>query len=239
MTSMHQSRSVASFLALLLLFSTTPLASQAPQRTPLGALRATGEVYVNDSTVTGETTIFTGDALRTGAGGAARLTISGRGSLIVSSQTRISFEADPRYFAVLRQGSAGLRSLPGARNFQLRVGSFIVVPDPTGEAAAEVVLVADGSARVTCTAGSCGVIEVEGAQAAFLRPGETANISAAGALQVGAPPPTPTAPTPVPTGQRKSRKGLYLLLGIGGGAGAATAAALAASGGGPASPSTR
>ncbi len=248
MTRVYQSRSLASFLALLLLFGTTLQASQAPERQPLGALRTTGEAYVNDSRVTAESTVFIGDTLRTGADGAARLTVSGRGSLIASSQTRIVFEADPRYFASLQQGSAGLRSLTGAKNFQLRVGHFTVVPDPSGEAAAEVELVADGSTRITCTAGSVGVIDLEGPQSAFLHAGETAAISAEGALQAGAPgapvpgapaPTAPAPPAPIPVAKKKSRTGLYVLLGLGGAGAAGAAAALAGHGGAPSvSPST-
>jgi hypothetical protein len=244
---MHQSRTIAILLASLLLFGTTPLASQAPERTPLGALRTTGEAYVNDSRVSGESTVFIGDTLRTGADGAARLTVSGRGSVIASSQTRVVFEADPRYFATLLQGSAGLRSLTGAKNFQLRAGHFTVVPDPSGEAAAEVELVADGSTRVTCTAGSVGVIDLEGPQSAFLHAGETATILPEGALQTGAPPtptpgaPTPGAPTPTappPTAKKKSRTGLYVLLGLAGAGAAGAAAGLAGRGGAaPVSPS--
>ncbi len=246
MTKMHQSRSLASFLALLLLFGTIVQASQAPERTPLGALRTTGEAYVNDLRVTGESTIFIGDTLRTGPDGAARVTVSGRGSLVVSSQTRISFVADPRYFATLQQGSVGLRSLTGAKNFQLRVGSFSVVPDPGAEAAAEVELAADGSARINCTEGSVGVIELEGTQSVFLPPGGTTTISAEGALQAGAPgapapaAPAPTAPTPEAGKAKKSRTGLYVLLGLGGAGAAGAAAGLAGHGAAPSvSPSTK
>jgi hypothetical protein len=244
MRRMHRSRSLASFLALLLLSGTTLQASQAPERRPLGALRATGEVYVNDSRVTGESTVFIGDALRTGADGAARLTVSGRGSLIASSQTRLVFQADPRYFATLQQGSVGLRSLTAAKNFQLRVGSFAVVPDPAAEAAAEVELAADGSARINCTEGSVGVIELEGSQSLFCHAGEVATISPEGTLQTGAPraptpaAPAPTAPAPEAGKAKKSPTGLYVLLGLAGAGAAGAAAGLAGRGGAaPVSPS--
>jgi len=126
------------------------------------------------------------------------------------------------------------------------VGSFAVVPDPAAEAAAEVELAADGSARINCTEGSVGVIGLEGPQLTFLHPGEVITISPDGALQTGAPPartpapaaPAPTAPTPE-AGKKKSRAGVYVLLGLAGAGAAGAAAGLAGHGGTPSvSPST-
>ncbi len=228
-------------LSLQVLWVDPSLASQIPAREPLGSLSATGEVYVNDARVTGEVTLLVGDLLRTGADGAASVTVSGRGMLIVAKQTEVSFASEPRYFAELRHGAVGFRSLVGARNFALRIGCFIVVPVTDTEVAADIERAPDGTTRVTCTKGSLGMISFEGPESIFLHPVEVATISPECRLSTTAPlpgappagaPPTPAAP------QGISHKGL-IILGVAGAGAAAAGAALATRGGKAAvSPST-
>lgn len=235
---------VAALLALQLLAGGSVLRSQTREQQALGALRAAGEVYVNGSPVTGELTLFTGDTVRTGADGVAGLTVPGRGTLIISRQTEISFVANPRYFASLRQGTIGLRSLVDARNFQIQIGGFVVAPVAEAEAAAEIERAADGSAGVSCNVGSVGVIALEGPESIFVRAGQAVNISPEGKFIPLAPrPPTPpapappTKPTPAPPVVKKRKTG-YIVLGVVGGAAAGAAAALAGRGGPkPVSPS--
>lgn len=217
---------VAWSVVFFLLVSTADLASQAPQQIPVGALSASGEVYVNGTRATGESTIFTGETLRTGADGIARVAVSGRGSLVLASQTQVSFvaEARSRYFAVLEHGDVGWRALEGAEHFQLRFRDFIIVPVGERQAAAEIVLAADGSGNITCVAGSVGLIQLDGPQAIFIDAGEVAALSADGALLKSSssegPPSKPAA--------RKSRRGLYVLIGLAGAGGAGAAIALSA-----------
>lgn len=215
-------------LTLFLLSATANLASQTPQGKVLGTLNTSGEVYLGNMRVTvAESAIFVGETLRTGPDGAARVSVPGRGVLTVASQSRISFVESPRYFAELQQGSVGWRALAGASNFQLRFGNFTVVPFGEGEAAAVVELAADGSATVSCSAGSIGVIELEGPHALFLDAGGLATVSVEGALRRGAPAEraeTPPAP-PVPAAKKRDRR--YLWIALAGGGVAAAAAALA------------
>ena len=236
--------SVARLLIILLglqtLWVDPSLAAQAPGRQPLGSLATTGEVYVNESRVSGEVTIFVGDLLRTGADGAASVTISGRGMLIVAKQTEISFAPSPRYFAELRHGAVGFRTLAGTTNFELRICcNFIVVPAPDTEAAADIECAPDRGTKVSSTKGSMGVISLEGPESIFLHPGEVATISpdcrmSTTAPQAGAPQPAgPPSGTPAPTPHPGHTKLIVLGLVGGGAAGAAVGLAKAL-----ASPST-
>jgi len=228
-------------VSLQVLWADPSLASQTTSQQPLGSLSAIGEVYVNEAHVSGEVTIFVGDSLRTGADGAASLTVSGRGMLIVASRTEVSFAPSPRYFAELRHGVAEFRTLIGATNFELRTGNFIVVPASEPEAAADIERAPDGTTKMTCTKGSIGVISLEGPESIFLRPGEGATISPDGRLSTTAPQapapqpgraPSETPPPPPPL-QKKKHTGL-IILGLVGGGVAGAAAALASRGGKPA-----
>ena len=196
----------------------------AAQRTPVGALQVTGPVLVSGTPTTAETTVFVGDVIRTGADGAARITVAGSGTLILSGQTELALSGAPRYLATLRGGVLGIYSLTGARNFQVRVGNYLVVPAPDAPATAEVRLAADGSAQITCQSGSVGVIALEGEEVLFLRPGQTARITAAGTL---APPEAPAPTQPPPPGPRAGggvNKGVVIAIVVGGGAAGAALA---------------
>lgn len=201
------------------------LVQGAAQRTPVGALQVTGSVSVGGTPTTAETTVFVGDVIRTGADGAARITVAGSGTLILSAQTELALSGAPRYLATLRGGVLGIYSLTGARNFQVRVGNYLVVPAPDAPATAEVRLAADGSAEVACQSGSVGVIALEGEDVLFLRPGQTARITAAGTLaQPQAPAPT-QPPPPGPTGGGGGKgKGVIIAVLVGGGAAGAALA---------------
>lgn len=209
--------------AFSLLCGATNLASQTRQGKVLGTLNTSGEVYLDNARVTtAESTIFVGETLRTGPDGAARIAVAGRGSLTLASQSRISFEPSPRYFAELQQGSVGWRALAGARDFQLRFGNFTVVPFREDEAAAVVELAADGSAKLSCMAGSIGVIALEGPQSLFLETGGVATVSAQGALQRGA---ESLPGPPAPAAKKRNRR--YVWIGLAGGGVVAAAAVLA------------
>jgi hypothetical protein len=187
------SRVLAALLLVCLLVSPHAGFGQG-QAAPVGALRATGDVTVNGAAVTGMASVFAGDTVRTGRGGAAGITVAGRGTLVLGEWSEVSLPATTRFFAALKQGTVGLRALEGARNFQLQAGNFVVVPGAEAESAAEVFRAADGATQVTCTAGTMGVIALEGEQSLFLHPGQTASISAQGSLWRGTG--LPTAPGP-------------------------------------------
>jgi ferric-dicitrate binding protein FerR (iron transport regulator) len=191
------------------------------QATPLGALRATGEVYVNDARVTGDLTLFVGDRVRTGADGAAGLSIAGRGTLTIARQTQITFASTTRYVGSLQSGTLALRSVPGARNFQIRLGNFTVVPNEEVATSAQIDHAADGSAQVRCLSGSVAVIPLEGEAASFLEPGHAAQISADGKIQTVSPAP---AAQPTATEIQRQKRSRAVGIGIAAGAGAAGAA---------------
>jgi hypothetical protein len=225
--------------AFCVLFGATNPASGTPQGTALGVLSVAGEVYVNNLRATEGATIFVGETLRTGAGGAARVTITGRGTLTVASQTQISFAPEPRYFAELQRGSVAWRALAGAANFQLRLGNFTVVPYREGEAAAQAELAADGSAKISCAAGSIIVIQLQGSDSVFLGAGGVATVSAQGVLRRGEPaeaeaqgqvqgPPNAPTTAPNPSGKTSKSRRYVVWIGLAGGGVAAAAAALAA-----------
>jgi ferric-dicitrate binding protein FerR (iron transport regulator) len=202
-----------------------PYAASA-QRAPLGALQATGGVLVNNAPFEGESTVFIGDTLETGANGAASITIAGRGRLILAARTQVILTGAPRYLVSLEVGTLGLNAQADAQSFQVRVGKFLVVPSPGVAATAEIERAADGSARISCMGGSVGVIEMEGADVVFLRAGQSARISADGVFSVSTPStPAPAAEKPPPTIQKGGRRtGLIVLLVAGGGAAGAAAA---------------
>ncbi len=216
-----------SALLVVLLADAGLFADPRPQgQQPLGVLRAQGEVYVNGAPLTGESTVFAGDTLRTGPLGSAGLTLTARGALVLAANTEISLASAPRYFASLRQGTITFRTLAGARNAQVEVSQFIVVPATEAEVSAEMFRAADGSARITGMAGSVGVLALEGEASVFLRPGQTAQISAQGKLVAGAAPPVsqPPGPAPAPPAAGGSRTALILVAVAGGGAAAALVA---------------
>jgi hypothetical protein len=205
----------------------SPFVAQA-QRAALGALQVTGEVYVNNAPVEREGTVFAGDTVRTGATGAASITLAGRGRLILAASTEVVLAGASRYLASLEAGTVGLNALADAQSFQLRVGNFLVVPSPEAAATAEIERAADGSARITCMSGSVGVIALEGEEVVFLRAGQTGRISADGRFSLSTPA-APAQPTgqPRPPEEKKGRRTglIVLLVGAGGAAGAAAALA--------------
>lgn len=208
-----------------------------PQQEALGSVRATGEVVLNGSPVPQMATIFSGDTLRTGSDGNASVEIKGNGTVQVSPQSLLRFTKSPRYIAELSYGHVTSRSLRDAANFQLRAGNFIVVPDPERpEMTAEIVRTPEGAIRVKAVQGSVGIIELEGAQATFIRNGGEVAISADGQILTGA----PSSTTPPLPPHMAGGGGHTALIGLGlGGAAAAAAGIALASGGGESNPVSR
>lgn len=246
-------------LAVVLLFRLPAVArahstnqDQPPQ--PLGSLSKIGEVYVNDVPVASpESTIFTGDKVRTGENGVASFTVSGRGTLKFSPNTFAVFAGAEQYVADLRSGTVVVSSFSGPSGLALRVGDFIVVPAvQEQQTTVKVERSLAGAASVSCLEGSVSVISRQGAAGLLLQAGQSSSISTSGQLnpessapespsptqpQPGAP--TPTPPPANPPQQQKSRKG-WIILGLAGAGVAGIAAAAAGGGGGhtPVSPSS-
>jgi hypothetical protein len=218
-------------------------ASQEQQRQPLGSLTALGDVYVNDSHPPGESTIFSGDTLRTSQTGSATFTTSGKGSLKVSPESQLAFPGNPQYVAELKSGTVVMTSLSGPSGINLRAGDFAVVAVTQGEeSTSKIEKAPDGSFLISCLQGSVGVIPLQGANGLFLQAGQSVRISPQGELaaveQQATAPPEPAKPAGV---QKKSNTG-WIILAVAGGGGAAAAAAAAGHGGGsspPVSPAAR
>jgi hypothetical protein len=197
---------------------------------------------VNESKVPAQATVFPGDTLRTGVGGSATLEVPTKGTLLILEQTQISFGTGAGYFAELRQGAISLRSLGGVGNFEIQIGEFVVTPDPSGEAGAEIRRAADGSTQVNATQGSVGLISLKGSQTVFINAGQRMDISADGKL-LPATPPQQDSVAPQSAGKSIAKKKSltrWIAAGVGGGAAGAVAAILASQGGSgpkPVSPS--
>jgi hypothetical protein len=211
-------------------------------REPLGILHASGEVFVNDTRAPQEVTVFKGDAVRVGGASTAALAVRDKGEMLIYEKTQLSFGRGV-YFSDLKQGTVALRSVAGAKWFEVQIGRFLVLPDPGGEANAEVARAADGSAVIRAYRGSVGIIAIEGGRAVFIRAGQEVYVSKEGELLLAAPPQEgPSAPPKEAAGARagpstekppKAHRTKWIGLGLAGGGAAAAAALLAAGGGGP------
>jgi hypothetical protein len=212
-------------------------ASQEPTRQPLGSLSAVGQVYVGNSLAPAESTIFTGDTLRTDPMATATFTISGKGSFAIASSSQVVFAGTEQYVAELKSGIVVMSSESGTSGINLRAGNYIVVAVTRGEqSTSKIESAADGSFLVSCSEGSMGVIPLQGPpNGLFLQPGQTVTISPQGELSS----PTATvastaAPTPsnpnAPSAKKNNHTAL-IILGVAGGAAAVAAAAAAGHGG--------
>jgi hypothetical protein len=222
-------------------------APQAQAKQPLGSLASVGQVYVGNSVAPAESTIFTGDTLRTGEASTAKFTISGKGSFQIASGSQLVFTGSQQYVAELKSGIVVMSSSSGASGINLRVGNFVVAAvTEDRQSTAEIEGSPNGSFVVRCSEGSVGVIPVEGPlNGTFLQAGQSVTISPQGelsgptgtAISPSTSPSTPPAP-PV-QGVEKSNRTRWIILGLAGAGGAVGAGVALGSGGGgqPVSPS--
>ena len=108
-------------------------ASRAQEKQPLGALSSVGQVYVSNSVVPTESTIFAGDTLRTGDMATATFTTSGKGSYEITPRSQLVFTGSQQYVAELKSGTVVMSSVNGPSGINLRVGNFVVVAVTQGE----------------------------------------------------------------------------------------------------------
>jgi ferric-dicitrate binding protein FerR (iron transport regulator) len=206
-------------------------ASGAQEKQPLGSLSSVGQVYVSNAVVPSESTIFTGDALRTGDMATATFTLSGKGSYAIASRSQLVFTGSQQYIAELKSGTVVMSSVNGPAGINLRAGNFVVVAVTQGEqSTSKVDSASDGSFLITSSEGSVGIVPLEGPpNGIFLQPGQSVTISAQGELSApttGALINTEPASQP-PTVKNNSHTG-WIILGVAGG-GAAIAGAVLAS----------
>jgi hypothetical protein len=206
---------------------------------PLGSLVTTGEVYVNDLPAPAESTIFTGDRLRTGEG-VASFNASGKGALKITPHSSVIFGGTGQYVAELKSGTVVVSSFSGPSGLSLRAGDFVIVPAvQEQQTTAKVESLPDGSFPISCLEGSTSVVSLQAGSGLLLQSGESAVISSVGQLISGQATSGPAQATPESPGSRPappikgtgSHKG-WMILGLAGGGAAIIAAAAAASGGG-------
>ena len=216
--------------------------SQDQQKQALGSLSSVGEVYVNDALAPAESTIFSGDTLRTGVAGTATFVTSGKGSFKITSRSQIVFAGTLQFVAELKSGTVVMSSLSGPSGINLRAGNFVVVAVTQGDqSTSKIESAADGSFLVTCVEGSVGVLPLGGPNGLFLQVGQSVTITAQGELSAAnAPvPPPSTSPQPTPpTAQKKSYAGWIILAAAGAGGAGAVAALAGHKGSPPISPAT-
>ena len=197
--------------------------SQTQQKESLGSLSSVGEVFVNDSPAPVESTIFTGDRLRTGETGTATFTVSGKGTLKILPRSEVVFPGLYQFTAEWKSGTAVLSSIGGPTGLTVRVEDFVLVPSFREQSATtKVETVANGSVLISCLAGSVGVLTLDAKSGQFLQTSQSLSISA-GRLISSAPPAANPAVHVVHSG--------WLYLGLGGAAAAAAAAGLSRGGG--------
>jgi phage gp45-like len=221
-------------------------ASQEQTRQPLGSLSAVGQVYVGNSVVPAESTIFTGDTLRTDSAATATFTMSGQGSFAIASGSQLTFTGSQQYVAELKSGIVVMNSEAGTSGINLRAGNYVVVAVTRGEqSAAKIESAEDGSFLISCSEGSVGIVPLHGApNGVFLQKGQSITISSQGELssptEVSAATPTGTPNPTAPASPTKTNHTALIVLGVAGGAGAIAgiAAATAGHGGSSVSPSS-
>jgi hypothetical protein len=196
---------------------------QEQQKESLGSLSSIGEVYVNETAAPVESTIFSGDRLRTGETGTATFTISGKGTLKIFPRSEVVFPGNYQFTAELKTGTVVLNSISGPSGITMRVGNFVLVSSIRQQSATtKIEGTANGSFVISCLDGSMGVLTMESKSGQFLSAGQSLRISGGEVLSFVSPAMSTTAHT-LHSG--------WLYLGLGGAAAAAAAAGLAHGGG--------
>jgi hypothetical protein len=199
-------------------------------------LTSVGEVYVNDSLAPAESTIFSGDKLRSGDSGNATFNMSGKGTLKIFAHSQVTFSGNYQFTAELEAGTAVLSSLSGPYGMTLRIANYVLVPAIREQSATvKVDRGPDGSFTISCLDGGVGALTLDAKSGKFLQVGQSLRISLKGELSPVLTPGRPTTSGPPGSAQTaKAGNNLHsgwLLLGLAG-AGAAAAAAELAHGGG-------
>ena len=228
-TSRFSLQLLSLLVVLSLLFPAVGLArGRSQEHQALGSFSSVGEVYVNNSPAPADSTIFTGDTVRTGKAGTATFTSSAQGTFQISPQSQVAFNGGEQYVAELQSGMVVMSSRSGPQGLNLRIGSFTAVGVTDGEqSTAKIEKGADGSFTVTCLDGSVILVPAAGSNGLLMQAGQTVNISGQGQLsavkETG-----PVAPNPTPgTVQQKKSYTMWIVIGAAGAGGVGAALALA------------
>jgi hypothetical protein len=136
-----------------------------------------GEVSVNDAPATAESTVFSGDRVRTGETGIATFTMSGMGTLKIAPQSQVRIAATYEYTAELESGTVVLHSIAGPHEMTLRMQGYVLIPSVREESTtSKIERAPDGSFLVSCLDGSVGVLTLIGSSGQFLRAGQSVRV---------------------------------------------------------------
>ena len=159
---------------------------QEQPREPLGSLTAVGEVYVNDNQAPRESTIFSGDRVRTFEAGAASFAMSGKGTMKIAPQSEVLFPGNYQFTAELEGGTIVLNTVAGPNGLSVRIGNDVVVSYSQKERATiQVTLAPNGSIFVSCVEGSAAVLTLEGQVGQFLQAGQSVNFAGSSFVSSG------------------------------------------------------
>lgn len=216
---------LALLVVLSLVFPGVGLAGgRSQEHQALGSLSSVGEVYVNNTPAPADSTIFSGDTVRTGAAGTATFTSSAQGTFQISPNSQVAFNGGDQYVAELQSGMVVMSSMRGPQGLNLRIGSFTAVGVTDGEqSTSKIEKAADGTFAVTCLDGSVILVPTAGSNGLLMQAGQTVSISSQGqlsAVKEVAPP----NPTPGNVQQKKSYTKWIILVAAGAGAAGAAAA---------------
>jgi hypothetical protein len=117
----------------VLLCTTSILAADFPHSpSVLGSIAGNGTIEVRGVHVTGESTVFIGDAIQTGNQSYAKLALLDGNKVELFSDTRLVFSRQPQVRGVLTAGNLGFGV--SAKPIVIEVGGFEIVPsaDATG-----------------------------------------------------------------------------------------------------------
>jgi hypothetical protein len=227
-------------IAFLLMAAAAQARTGSQEKQPLGSLSSVGQVYVNNALAPADTTIFTGDVIRTGPSASATFTSSAEGTYQILPGSQLAFNGGDQYVAELQAGTVVLSSRRGPQGLNVRIGSYTAVGVTEGEqSTSKIEKAADGSFTVTCLDGSVILVPTaEGSSGLLIQAGQMVNISARGKLSAvkdaapGAAPASASAPgetpppAPAPTSTQSNNnytKWIIIALAGAGGAGAAIA----------------
>lgn len=208
--------------------------TRSQEHEALGSLSSVGQVFVNNAPAPADTTIFTGDVIRTGASASATFTSSAEGTYQILAGSQLAFNGGDQYVAELQAGTVVMSSRRGPQGLNVRIGSYTAVAAAEGEqSTSKIEKAADGSFTVTCLDGSVILVPTAaGGSGLLIQVGQMVDISAKGKLSAvkdstpatpPAPGETPAKPTPTTSQNNNYTKWVIIALAGAGGAGAAIA----------------
>jgi ferric-dicitrate binding protein FerR (iron transport regulator) len=215
----------------ILIFTAQIGASDFPKsRTVLGSIAGNGTIELRGVRISGESTVFTGDAVKTGNRSYAKLALADGNKVELFADTRASFSRGPEEVrAVLTAGNLGFGV--SAKPFVIDVGGFEIVP--SADASGGVAFLNEDYAGIRVRTGSVVVRNVRTKERFTVAAGavriidvktEQANVPMAQLASAGAPtlpPPGRALPQQPPATHPTPKEWAAIIGGIGAGAGVA------------------